>query len=45
VFADACDHGLDVGVRVAEDEGVVNVYNDVRCFDGGDLVEKAVVEL
>ena len=24
---DASDHGFDVGVRVAEDEGVVNVYD------------------
>jgi hypothetical protein len=45
VFADACDHGLDVGVRVAEDEGVINVYDDVRCYGCGDLVEEAVVEL
>ncbi len=43
--ADACDHGLDVGVRVAEDEGVVDVYDDVRCVSCGDFVKEAVVEL
>ncbi len=45
MFADASDNGFDVGVRVAEDEGVINVYDDVRCFGCGDLVEDAVVEL
>ena len=39
MVADAGDDGIDVGLRVAEDESVVNVYDYVRCFGCSCSVE------
>jgi len=44
VLADVGDDSVDVGLRVAEDKGVVDVNDDVRCLSGGDAIKQAVVE-
>ena len=33
-----------MGLRVAEDESVVDVYDDICCFGVIDAVEEAIIE-
>jgi hypothetical protein len=33
-------HGVDVGLQVAEDEGIIDVYDDICCFGGIDAIEE-----
>ncbi len=44
MVANAGDDSVDIDSRVAEDECVVNVYDDVHCFYCSGAVELAVIE-
>ena len=39
VLGDVGDDGVDIGLRVAKDEGVVDVDDDVRCLSRGDAIK------
>ena len=39
VLADVDDDGVDVCLLVAEDEGVIDVDDDVRCLSRGDAIK------
>ena len=43
--ADTGDYLVDVRLSVTEDEGVVNIYDYVRCLGRGASIEEAVVKL
>ncbi len=44
ILSDVGYHCVDVGLRVAEDESVVDVYDDICCFRVIDAVEEAIIE-
>jgi hypothetical protein len=44
MFTDIGYHGVDVGLRVAEDESVIDVCDDICCFGGFDAVGEAIIE-
>jgi hypothetical protein len=44
VLADVGDNSVDVGLRIAEDKGVVDTDDDVRGLSCGDAIKQAVVE-
>ena len=45
VLADSGDEGVEVIWVTGEDEGVVDVYDDVCCLGWGNTIEEALVEL
>ena len=44
MFAYVGYHGVDVGLSVAEDEDVVDVYDEICFFGWIDAIEEAIVE-